>query len=1264
MAGEILQWNISGLKCKESIYYQEKIESLSLIFENINTYIFSIQETHISKKEELPIIMNLYEHMFVYITSYSKDNDPYAGIIVGIRKTEEILLTEDLEQGRLIYVKIKNIASEKITNIFSIYCNPCDPEKQKLLILKMRSRIMLENLENIMILGDFNFVNSIMDRNSQRLNRVDVATQKVWDPFENDFNLQDCFRLTNPSRRLYSYLSKINKKSKSRIDRIYISANLSGKIISSQFIPNRASDHKIIKVKYAMEGDKGPGSWIFNNTLLKDTDYKREIESIIDNSINTGESFQRDSKFFWDFLRQKAISFSKEFSKKKAQILRKDQYNTEKELEYLESLHQEKLSEGIIERIDFLHEKLNSMQRRKTQGLLLRSKIPSFEGCEPSISFLNNLEKRKGEENTIYNLFDESTNSIKSSTEELKDTIFKFYSNLYTKDEVNFNYQTEFHSKIEKKVTLEEKTNLDKDFTESELFDALKSLKDNKSPGMDGLTKEWYMFFWDKIKGPFLKCVEMIKQEGELTEMQKRGPIKITFKKGDRNLLKNYRPITLLNVDLKIITKALALRLSSVLPSLIHPNQTCVPGRHIENNIHIVQNLIDLVNENDGELAIIFIDQEKAFDRMSHSFIIKTLEQFGFGNNFINWVKTICNKTKSFVKVNGYETDEFDIERGVRQGCPLSAFLYVLTAEVLSSHIRKNKKIKGFRYKMKNLEQLEHKVVGYADDLSVAISNITSLDELFITLSNFEKATNAKINIDKTEALWVGKWRNRQDKPHNLKWKNTSAKFLGIHVGNKVGANGSKQLSELNFAEQIEKIKNKTKYWKGKGISLIGRVKVLNIFILSRLWYRTQILSITPNQKCLLDTLLKIFIWDDRKGGRVRKGVLCLEYDKGGLQLVDIECKIKTQRLNRIMHLIKMSDDNIERFLADSLIGRKNRFELNGLSFGLITNLQRINLIKNEYYKKALQVVNSVGLVLKPGNIRTISAEPLFYNQFFLDATDNVFTLTRYKRFMPKLVKELQSTNPSREPLVRDTIQQLRVCINNIEFTNKQNNVYMIQTQNEEHNIEKLSFKDIYLKFLNEKPERREWEARWEHLLNVENIKWQEIWQNIYDKIHNQTVQSSLWETLHLNFWSGYKAGEICKLCRERENDTSHIANNCSVLKEILKAFSLNNKFNNKYDLSFGKSEDSYNNFILFHIKSIVFRARFWITLSKEQCISNLINRAKRKIKEDLESRYHIAMAKGSIQQFSETFKTSMAVGVDTIRLCTINNDYSLHFLI
>ena len=116
--------------------------------------------------------------------------------------------------------------------------------------------------------------------------------------------------------------------------------------------------------------------------------------------------------------------------------------------------------------------------------------------------------------------------------------------------------------------------------------------------------------------------------------------------------------------------------------------------------------------------VFIFLDQEKAFDRMSHKFILKTLRKFGFGEKFISWIKMIYNDTSSAVKVNGYITPSFSIERGVRQGCPLSSMLYVLCAEVLAIEIRTNEKIVGYKY---NNGKDEHKITQYADDNAIAI---------------------------------------------------------------------------------------------------------------------------------------------------------------------------------------------------------------------------------------------------------------------------------------------------------------------------------------------------------------------------------------------------------------------------------------------------------------------------------------------------------------------------------------------------------------
>ena len=223
---------------------------------------------------------------------------------------------------------------------------------------------------------------------------------------------------------------------------------------------------------------------------------------------------------------------------------------------------------------------------------------------------------------------------------------------------------------------------------------------------------------------------------------------------------------------------------------------------------------------------------------------------------------------------------------------------------------------------------------------------------VFLVLKEYEKATNAKVNVDKTEALWVGKWKNRTDKPLNLKWTNSHIKFLGIYVGNKVGASGTKNIADLNFAEQIESIKNKMSYWRGKGVSIMGRAKVLNIFILSRLWYRTQVITPSKEHFNTLNKMIRDFIWNDKKGGRIRQGVLNLSNMQGGIQLVDIDTKIKTQRVQRIMKILKMDKDTFERFLADSLIGLNNSLGLNGISYGIMKNLNRIKQIEHFFIKK------------------------------------------------------------------------------------------------------------------------------------------------------------------------------------------------------------------------------------------------------------------------------------------------------------------------
>ena len=168
-------------------------------------------------------------------------------------------------------------------------------------------------------------------------------------------------------------------------------------------------------------------------------------------------------------------------------------------------------------------------------------------------------------------------------------------------------------------------------------------------------------------------------------------------KTGEAYLLTNFRPISLINSDIKIITKVLTERLLYVLPTIIHSTQTAVYGRKIDQNIHLVRDLIEMANRDDDTAAFIFLDQEKAFDRVNHDFLFKTMKAFGIGENFINWVRNIYSNAASIININGFFSERIPLQRGVRQGCPLSALLYVLVIEVLAIQLRLNPNIVGFK---------------------------------------------------------------------------------------------------------------------------------------------------------------------------------------------------------------------------------------------------------------------------------------------------------------------------------------------------------------------------------------------------------------------------------------------------------------------------------------------------------------------------------------------------------------------------------------
>ena len=163
-------------------------------------------------------------------------------------------------------------------------------------------------------------------------------------------------------------------------------------------------------------------------------------------------------------------------------------------------------------------------------------------------------------------------------------------------------------------------------------------MQSNKSPGNDGLTKQFYETFWTEMKGIFVDFVSEAKEKGIFITSQRQAIIKLIERKDrGKRFIQNWRPISLLNVDFKIISKALSEKLKKVLPDLISSQQTAyVKSRYIGESRRLISDIIEIAKIIRIESFLVTMDIEKAFESLDHKFLFYALEKYGFGKNFIS----------------------------------------------------------------------------------------------------------------------------------------------------------------------------------------------------------------------------------------------------------------------------------------------------------------------------------------------------------------------------------------------------------------------------------------------------------------------------------------------------------------------------------------------------------------------------------------------------------------------------------------------------
>ena len=243
--------------------------------------------------------------------------------------------------------------------------------------------------------------------------------------------------------------------------------------------------------------------------------------------------------------------------------------------------------------------------------------------------------------------------------------------------------------------------------TEGEVRKAIRRTAKGKSPGPDGMPAEYFHVMENVIASDLADYYNELYDDRKLTDNMLLGEIILLYKKKDPRDIRNYRPITLLQVQYKLLTKIMVERLKQVIEKIISPSQPgFVPGRRIQGNTQLLNLMEAYLDETDEDGLLIFLDWEKAFDRVSWDYLHGAAKAIGLGGTMCEWLHMLYDSdhpARRGVSVNGFKSDYFGLGAGTAQGCPASRVIFLIIAEGLARLILDDPEWRGIMVGGKDL---------------------------------------------------------------------------------------------------------------------------------------------------------------------------------------------------------------------------------------------------------------------------------------------------------------------------------------------------------------------------------------------------------------------------------------------------------------------------------------------------------------------------------------------------------------------------------
>lgn len=1096
-----------------------------------------LQETHSTEQNE-KLWANEWGHQIVF--SHGSNNSCGVAILFDSKHDYNVVVKHNDKEGRFLLVELE-VNREKYV-IMNIYAPTKSKVEAQKLFYDNVDKILCEYTgANIIMGGDFNVcLNPEIDKCGGVKESISASSKQITNITE-AHDLIDVWRSLNEDTKRYTWRNTTKKgRVASRLDYWLISSHLLFDTEETQIEPSIKTDHSLITLSLLLRKspERGRGFWKFNNSLLIDSVYVQMIESFIDNCNDLYREMDNKA-LVWDSIKCSIRGLTIDYSIKKARESRKYMYELQSQLKQLEARLD--THEDVHELYDSVKRELEQIEEEKLRGNMIRSRAQWIEEGEKCSKYFMQLENRNYKSKCITSLMT-NNNIILQKQDDILKECKSYYKGLYTQNLSEHNFeQCSFFNNVHNALGEIDRNLCEEKVTIDECYESLKEFPRNKTPGSDGLSVEFYTLFWNKIS-PYLMESYNYSFENNMLSIDQRRALLILIPKGakDKRLLQNWRPISLLNVDYKILAKALANRLQNVISNIVCSDQVgYIKGRYIGDNIRTMLDILEITKYKIDPGLLIMIDFEKAFDTISWEFLYQTLEYFNFGPNFTRYIRLLYNAAECSVTNNGFHTGFFKISRGVRQGCPISALLFVLCVEVLAIKIRENGSINGIKLKDKEL-----KITQYADDTCIYVSGTNSLEHVLQVFEDFYRYAGLRLNIEKTKAIWLGK-NHRTGNICNIRLTRNPTKVLGIWI-----CKSFDQMYNTNYEERIDKLKALLNMWSQRQLTIKGKIQLLKAKAVPLITYVCNFLYVSLDTINDIDKILYSFVWKNKH--HVKKTTLIQKTVSGGLNMPDIKCIIKSMKINFIKRIVDI-DTNCNQTAAVIL---KTCDVEKFLSFK--NNVRFLHELP-AYYTQLLSMWYSLHNT-KPNLIQDVLNECLWCNENILINNKPVYN-KQWDKAGVKFIRDLISGNNIMTKQQLETkyliscdflfyngikaaipnswIEKIKQS-KNIESFNMETSKLKIQIQNKTIDLHTSNCKQLYnneIEHLSQTPTSY---FKWESEYFFATFDWEMINRIAYECTSVTYLQSLQYKIIHryfpcmynLHLWN-IEDSDKCKYCNE-----------------------------------------------------------------------------------------------------------------------------------